>query len=328
MINKSTITYLLCLVLSIAAGALLQTALLNCSTKALSDGFKRILISNMVLGVDDHHATRKPAGKRPTLRPLEEVPPNRVLKRPPTTPLSAPGRLQSRKQTKFKSSTTHGMMTRRKARDRPFRLRDLPAEVRNNVYYYTFNNPTTRKTMPLSNVTQELPDLLSVSRDVRGEALPIYFASTIFTVQVRSNWCVRNKHYHGSEYLYWDEAGLIDIPDVLLKGSSTLPKEAMRMRRVDFEVTCACCEEAVELASLRLSVEGRKPEMLYYTHIKQAEAQLAFRDMFAEVQVLIDEMGMRDAFNGFTIEDVLLVAECFRSNLADNEAFAANTLRM
>ena len=246
---------------------------------------------------------RQPAGKHPTRVPIKTV--ERV------TPLSPPAtqrQLQkARAKTVTQLSSAHGMTTRSRARN--FRFLDLPAEIRAIIYAETCAEPSE----PLDLSSFKLPIQLSVSSMLRSEALPVFFSATTFTARFRSNWCVRNEHIHGPGYMRYMESGKLDLSPYLRETPVALPKEAVRFHNINFSVQCACCVQERVIGSLELRVVDRKPFVGNSSSISSnSETKKVWTRMVEGVESQVKQIGARHLFNGFTIDDVVELAMCFR----------------
>lgn len=94
------------------------------------------------------------------------------------------------------STASHRPRTRIEKRNQPFRLLDLPPELRNTIYEYAFQGSTTtvkkksgaQKKMVFKYIDANgrwstgLPGILGSKKQVRDEALGIFYAETKFTV--------------------------------------------------------------------------------------------------------------------------------------------------
>jgi len=199
------------------------------------------------------------------------------------------------------------MVTR--TRGKIFPLMKLPPELRNNIYRHAFldSNPTS---IDLSKV--KLPPLLSISSEIRSEALSIFFYEGTFTTIVRCNWCIRSRHWHGPLYIRYEKAGKIDLHP-LLRGPNSLSKKAIRFRRLEFRVICVCCDPGITIGVVDLEVVGRTQTVtLTMKNTKQAEATTALEKMVSMIEEEVEEAGERRPFNGFTVQDVVNVGKCFK----------------
>lgn len=84
---------------------------------------------------------------------------------------------------------------------RPFRLMDLPPELRSRIYSETLPSTSSRVTLPTKytgeNRSRSAPmerSLLAVSRQVRVETLPIYYRDTEFVLMWDYDFVMGMKH--------------------------------------------------------------------------------------------------------------------------------------
>jgi hypothetical protein len=243
---------------------------------------------------------RQPAGKHPTRVPIKTV-----------TPLPPPATQKQLRKARAKSvaqlPSAHGMTTRSRARN--FRFLDLPPEIRAIIYAEACAEPS--EPLDLSNF--KLPLQLSVSSMLRSEALPVFFSTTTFTAKFRSNWCVRAEHIHGPEYIRYMESGKLDLSPYLRNTPVALPKEAVRFHNINFSVQCACCVQERVIGSLELRVVDRKPFVVNSSSISSnSETKKVWTRMVEGVESQAKQIGARHLFNGFTIDDLVELAVCFR----------------
>lgn len=194
---------------------------------------------------------RQGPGKRPTRVPRKMLPP------PSTTTIAKKPATHGKPKAHPKPPSAHRMTTRSRAKK--FQFMDLPAELRIMVYEKIFS--AGREPLSLSNF--QLPKTLSWSQTVRSEALSVFFAETTFTATFRSNWCVRNAHWHSPEYMRHHETGVLDLSPLLQNGDLALPKKAVRFHKVDFNVRCVCCIQVIEIGVVQLRVDERKPKVSF-----------------------------------------------------------------
>lgn len=70
----------------------------------------------------------------------------------------------------------------------PFRLMDLPTELREDIFRFTVESPhpiAPRVSIPRDAFVLRLPPLTKVSRQFRQETLPLYFEGNIFHFNVK-----------------------------------------------------------------------------------------------------------------------------------------------
>ena len=207
-------------------------------------------------------------------------------------------------------SSRHRMITRSKAG--MFRLLDLPPEIRNRIYSHT----VAQDSMSLEKI--KLPPVLSVCRQIRTEALPIFFSTNTFTCSVRSNWCVFARHFHSVIHKHFEESGQIDMSPLLLGLGelkmvvSHLSANAVRFRQVEYQINCCCCIKPRKIATLKLFVDGRRPDLAFDPNTSKGHTVESLVLIFEHVNKFVESLGKREVFNGFTVEDIVRVARFFR----------------
>ena len=245
--------------------------------------------------------TNKPVGKHPSRKPIWSSQPPACIR----------NRGVSKPKKSNRPTSSHKMITR--SRKDQFRLLDLPAELRANIYSLAFSYP--EQPPSLSNI--QLPQLLSVSRVVRREALPIYFAANTFTAAVKSNWCVFNSHWHGPGFVRFKGSGTVEMSPLLVSQEIGLPDEAVRLQHIDFSVKCVCCSDSRQIASVTVRVANRKTVVESTVTSKQLVTKENLKLVFAEVEKVAKRIGDRNVFNGLTTGDVVELATCFRYDQND-----------
>lgn len=125
---------------------------------------------------------------------------------------------------------------------------------------------------------------------------------------------MRNGHLHNSRYLGYEDTGTIDLSPLLLGGKAGLPEEAIRFRKIDLCINCACCLEAWKIASVTMRVKGRKPLVEQQTERKEPKTRAALMSMFAKVEIVAKRIADREVFNGYSVDDVVELAKCFRND--------------
>ena len=234
------------------------------------------------------------AGKHPTRVPVRS-----------TTP-SSPFRHKQVRMRSQEVSSSHRMTTRSRAKY--FRFMDLPPEIRSLIYTSAFHDSNE----PLDLQNFKLSQLLSVSNVVRAESLPVFFSSVAFTASFRSNWCVRNNHFHSSEYMRHHDSGILKLSPHLVDAERRLPQQAVRFHNVKFGINCVCCIKAVEIGNLHLRVADRHPTFDAALTTSNAETKKVWPIFVKAVEGKVKQIGERQAFVGFTTEDLRDLAMCFR----------------
>ncbi|KAF2169249.1 hypothetical protein M409DRAFT_52515 [Zasmidium cellare ATCC 36951] len=88
----------------------------------------------------------------------------------------------------------------------PFRLLNLPPELRERVYAYALDHPSQRA------ADIRYSALTRVSRQVRGEALPVFFAESNFIIDVGTNFSLLQSIFNLREFLHrWRELSGVPI---------------------------------------------------------------------------------------------------------------------
>ena len=166
---------------------------------------------------------------------------------------------------------------------------------------------------PLNLSDFKLPLQLSVSSTLRAEALPVFFTSTTFTAKFRSNWCVRAEHIHGPEYVRYMQSGKLHLSPYLRDTPVGLPKEAVRFHNINFSVQCACCVHERVIGSLELRMVARKPVIRNsFSSSYNSETKKAWSRMVEGMETKVKAIAARHDFNGFTVDDLVELAMCFR----------------
>lgn len=168
----------------------------------------------------------------------------------------------------------------------------------------------------------KLQPALSLCRQLRTEALPIFFAVNTFSTSLRSNWCVKHHHFHDPRHGCHDEIGYAELSPLLsesdgaIHGMVSLPDQIIRLRRLQLRINCCRCDDAKEIGSLDLYIEGHKAFVgTAATSTIKTPTIISLGIMFMKVKMLVEQMGKREIFNGFTVQDIRDVAWCFRQNV-------------
>lgn len=204
-----------------------------------------------------------------------------------------------------------------------FRLLDLPAEVRIRLYHYQALSLSNAVPMDLGFV--DLPPSLSLNRQTREEALPVFFSSNRFKITVGSNWCVRNKHFHDDRDYDWVNFGHLRLSRTLTglarakEGEGGLNEKVIRFRHVTMDLTCACCHGPRHIGTVELTVEGHTAVVKCEDVLKRMGTVeemylkvVGLDAIFLEVEKVVEAIKKRQDFNGFTVDDLVAVAGCFR----------------
>lgn len=253
----------------------------------------------------------KPAGKHPQLRPKASTPllEPEIPKRPRTTKRgSSASPYRPTKQTPSQPPTRR-IITR--SQTKIFRLMDLPPELRNLIHQA--RAATHSDEAPLDLVTLTIPPDLSLSKQVRAEALPAFFAANHFKLRVGSNYCVWRRHFHHAEHVRYLNTGTAVISPKLLGGD--VADEVIRFKHVTIEADCVCCTPGKQIAKIELFVlRGGRPAVDCAMTFTPKEGDKvtgpSLEKVFKKVREVVDGIGKREGFNGFKVADVIEVAGC------------------
>ena len=273
---------------------------------------------------------KAPAGKHPTLRPKAT---GRAIASKITKQARAAKQSQKEAAARSRNPRPWQAATRRiltRSQTKVFRLLDLPAEMRNEVYQYAATSLGHEgKIIDLKDLA--IPPELSLSKQYRTEALPFYFSTNHFKFRVISNYCVFRRHFHHHEHVRYHQAGIAALSPLLTdiqikkeEGEAVrlLKDEQIRFKRVTVHLDCVCCDPGKLVAKFELSMQGTQPvvecEIVY--NIKDADrvTKPSMELIFESVRKVVGEMGQREGFNGFTVGDLKAVA-AFASHGGDKD---------
>lgn len=263
---------------------------------------------------------RQSAGKQPTRVPMANVrsgylctSDDNATQHSHSPTVAKVTKRKKAKQLKPEAPSTHRMKTRFQTKQVSyFRIRDLPAEIRNQIYTLA-----TVDEQPLAFATFSLPPTLSVSRQLRDETLPIFFAANTFAATIRTNWCVIMGHWHRQRDYFYDSTGVLNKSQLLSKFTPhNAPKEGIReaacFRHVELTLGCACCGKPTKLAVISLHVSGGKAT---------AEAKLLvdlpsldknnLQIIFDRVKARVDHIRKQVGFHGFDPSHLSWLAKDF-----------------
>ena len=135
--------------------------------------------------------------------------------------------------------------------------------------------------------------------------------------------CVYRRHFHQRKHLRFAEAGLVELSPLLTfvpNGNSVantehgLKEKMVRFRNVTFDVDCVCCTPKKTIAKLALSVLGTKAVVECQVAFKPEESDTVTKSnlelVFKNVKEVVEDIGRRERFNGFTVADLVAVAGC------------------
>ena len=215
----------------------------------------------------------------------------------------------------------------------PFRLLDLPPELRSRIYAFAVRNE-----FPPCFLSELLPPPLAlVSVQVWREALPVFFAENTFAVSLRSNlmsYCdiqastpLRSastalaKEALNERRLY--EIGRACGIIGLSKQTEAWIKEAgpavATFRNLDLNVYCGHAPGPSRAIMLNVSIRMSMPAAAAVevtmretmTGQLDANGQRGLADIKIAVRRAVDEAKSRKEFKGFALEEVVAIARAF-----------------
>lgn len=206
----------------------------------------------------------------------------------------------------------HGMLTR--SRGNTFRIMELPAQLRNNIYSYASHDPN-----PIQLTDVRLPPFAHVSKIIRSEVLPAFFKENVFSAAVTTNWCVSHNEFFGPKGQLYARSGSIGLHPLLDLGPYRLSYEAVRFGHVKFSVICYCFHgRAVSIGEVDIkSVGERVAELLVDTTVPE-QTKSALIKMGTAAKNVAKAAKAREQFNGFSVEDLLEIGACFRDTREEN----------
>lgn len=125
----------------------------------------------------------------------------------------------------------------RKPNSTPFRLLDLPAEMRVRIWEDALQEPFVLRLRSFAT-----PALARTSRQLRQECLPIWFATNTFVAEVKSTLLgisVCASHGPKAEYIAerdtrFHRLGSLDLSPIVNSLLATCPPRAIRLKNIDF----------------------------------------------------------------------------------------------
>ncbi|KAF2169248.1 hypothetical protein M409DRAFT_20472 [Zasmidium cellare ATCC 36951] len=244
----------------------------------------------------------------------------------------------------FKGSPTVDTSTNDKKDEPPFRLLDLPPEVRNRVYSYALVTPLARD---LSYFT--LPPLSLTSRQIRHETLPILFVESPFRLIIGSNIDHQHLTFFHEEQRSHRSSGIAGIKrtvssalktageaglfrDVKLEVYNALYVESVRVwnrrgrqssgsgtlrARDDDKLQIASLHLHVVEGSLKLAVEEGPdyPSSSRLSHLREHEVNqmaVALDGALENASYISRNFGAQDGFKGFKLSHLRKIAMAFR----------------
>lgn len=216
--------------------------------------------------------------------------------------------------------------------DSPFRFADLPAEIRNSIYRLVVHNPkhiTIRQFKP--------PAIAQVSRQLRSEALSLFFDINVFVAEVKASYMLtyENGGYHAGVFIPPDhkkykQVGTLQLRRAMVSLFKLAGSNVGRIKNLDicilsadgsfmggpgktyFDAVVSVRGKAVSpKAKVRTHVRGprevagqrRRTEMSHLAELRYIadQAQTCIKSLLADPQ-----------FNGLSIAQLKKVANSFR----------------
>ncbi|KAF2487147.1 hypothetical protein BDY17DRAFT_4174 [Neohortaea acidophila] len=275
---------------------------------------------------------RQSAGKQPTRVPMASfrggspcTSDENASHRSRSKSLAKVKKRKKSKQLKPEAPSTHRMRTRFQTKQASyFRIHDLPAEIRNQIY--------TLATVDEDNhafADFDMHPILSVCRQFRAEALPIFFAANTFFATIRTNWCFRRGHWHKRGNTFYNMAGKLNMAPVFYKRTArNAPmqgvKEAAIFQNVELLIGCGCCDRGHFLAYLALHVSGGKTKLvtnMLMNHLRASD-KANIQLVLDRAEALVERISKPVGFIGFTAVHIRQLAKCFLYTGKSAEALA------
>lgn len=201
------------------------------------------------------------------------------------------------------------------------RFLDLPAELRNKIYSYA-----VLINKPIHLAAAFAPPITRVSKQLRAEALPVFFAENSFTVEVTSNittgthirgynpsapqTLMRDTTYYPQEVLLWvgsaERSGRLVIHRWLHK----VPSQLVAFRNIKLTI--------VPADRHRMMVRGMSDPDLIVRATREG-AKVTIRSLFAAredllrgARISLRQISEKPGFRGFSMEDLQMVADTFK----------------
>ena len=262
---------------------------------------------------------KKPAGKHPALRPKLSDPTG-------SAKISKQGRNANRShqatyRTSQRTSQTAARRILTRSQAKIFRLLDLPAELRNLVYHHAATSfaPASnsevddeeddreRGAIDLKDVT--FPAELSLSRQIRAEAIPVFFSANTFKLRVRSNYCVFLRHFHGEEHMRFAEAGVAVLSPLLTRAvaAGADDRDEEKGKHSDGDADEHRDEDGNEVQDEHATVDENEVGV---ARPPLREAMIRFRHVVLEVDCVCCSPGKQIAKLELSLQGTRPVVEC------------------
>lgn len=201
------------------------------------------------------------------------------------------------------------------------RFLDLPAELRNGVYSYA-----VLINKPIHLAAAFAPPITRVSKQVRAEALPVFFAENSFTVEVTSN-IKRRTHirdynpsgpqtllhdttYCFEEILLWVESAERSGRVLTHRWLHKVPSQLVAFHDIKLTI--------VPAGRHRMMVRGMNdPDLIVRATREGAKVTIrslhaAREDLLRGARISLRQIAEKPGFRGFSMEDLQMVADTFK----------------
>ncbi|KAL9531277.1 hypothetical protein SMMN14_05269 [Sphaerulina musiva] len=208
----------------------------------------------------------------------------------------------------------------RKPNSTPFRLLDLPAEMRVRIWEDALQEPFVLRLRSFAT-----PALARTSRQLRQECLPIWFATNTFVAEVKSTLLgisVCASHGPKAEYIAerdtrFHRLGSLDLSPIVNSLLATCPPRAIRLKNIDFCMLGAGSHQVWQTSGRYavLSVRDGRPVRVT-THVgggTSPEFTKHVLHVFKQGKAFLEHLVADSEFEGLYMLQIKEVAAAFRT---------------
>ena len=210
--------------------------------------------------------------------------------------------------------------------EQPFRLLELPAEMRNRIYSHAL----CTNGEPLELAQLRSPALIAVNKQVRQESMPIFFAETTFIVSTTTNAGDYGKlevikararplkgwKTYDERAVFARKCGITGLSRPTRKWLKELGTEEATFRHLHFHVSLEgyVTHRVLLLLHMTTPVAGSLiskvvgPQHTFPTPDQKAGLAVVIE----AAEGVIQDCKCRSGFRGFTVRDILAIAKAFR----------------